>query len=83
MHTTISLCTETLLVCTHMIWVICIKKGGDAQNNQRMRRGTTYAHLCDLGNIVCKKFIKRGRMRRATSACAEGLLMRTYVIWVI
>ena len=30
---------------------IFIKKGDDAQSDQRMRRGAIYAHSCDLGKI--------------------------------
>ena len=56
---------------------------GYAQSDQRMRRGATYAHLCYLVNIWCIYADGGMVMRRATSACAEVLLMRTHVIWLI
>ena len=66
------------------IWYIYADGGGVyAQSDLRMRRGATYAHSCSLVNIWCIDVVGVGGMRKATSACAEALLMRTHVIWLI
>ena len=63
------------------IWYIYADVGGvDAQSDQRMRRGATYAHSCYLVHIWCIDVDGWIGMHRATSACAKKLVMRTHVI---
>ena len=48
-----------------------------------MSRGATSAHTCYFIDIWCI-YAPGGRgMHRATSACAEALLMHTHFIWSI